>query len=73
MKAKITMTIEWEYEINPEHYKDIMTVPVGTDQDRLNYDVNAIRIDPWVLLENGEWQVRDVKGEMIAGEANTHE
>jgi hypothetical protein len=64
IKAKLTMTIEWEYTIAPEAYEKIQP-PVVTDQDRLNFDINAAKIDPWALLENGEWTVKEVTGRLL--------
>ena len=69
MKAKITITIEWEYETSPEDYKGLN---LETDEERLNYDINAVKDDPWALLESGDWTVKEVKGELVK-EANIHE
>lgn len=62
MKAKIIMTIEWEYEIKPEYYKGLN---IETDKERLDYDVTTSKDDPWALLENGDWKVSEVKGELV--------
>jgi len=67
MKAKITMTVEWEYEVKPESYYQAFT----SDQERLNYDIKAIKDDPWLMLETGEWTTVEIKGQLIEKEA-TH-
>lgn len=62
MKAKIQLTIEWAYKTKPEDYKGLN---LETDEQRLNFDVNAVKNDPWALIETGDWKVKEVKGELI--------
>ncbi|KKO51118.1 hypothetical protein [Paenibacillus sp. DMB20] len=64
MKAKITITLECEYEIRSEYYKGITEVP-DNDQDRLEYDILMAKEDHWMFLENGDWKLKEVTGQLL--------
>jgi len=66
MKAKIRLTIEWEYETKPEDYRGLN---LETDEERLNYDVSSVKNDPWAMLESGDWSVKEVTGELVEEES----
>lgn len=69
MKAKITMIIEWDFETKPEDYQGLN---LKTDSERLQFDIDQTRENPWQVLEIGDWEVKEVKGELVK-EVNPHD
>lgn len=60
-KAKMTITVEVEYDIDPEHYPGV-TDPM----QMLKVDINGAEEDPYMWLDrtNATWTI---KGELING------
>ncbi|MNC30078.1 hypothetical protein D3C75_783520 [compost metagenome] len=61
-KAKIVMTIELEYEVNPREYKG-----ATTPEECLLIDVQGLKYDPSNIFDDSRAKVT-VKGEIIPDE-----
>jgi hypothetical protein len=61
-KAKITMIVELEYEINEDSYKGIDGCE--TLKDMVNFDVEAYREMPDMILSYDRSKI-SIKGELI--------
>lgn len=59
MKAKITLTIELEYDLDPSIYPEGMT-----PEEMVAMDVENYETEPYWLMENDK-SVMTVKGEII--------
>jgi hypothetical protein len=59
-KAKITMVVEVEYEIQPENYDE----HDDTDEKRVAFDVNASKLDIGLILGDDSAKYT-FKGELI--------
>jgi len=59
MKAKVKLTIEKEYELNPEWYP-----PHFTAQQMLNTDIDGILDDPLALIDENNSNLK-VEGELV--------
>lgn len=71
MKAKITMVMEYEFEINPKNYEGIKDVDSTNNQDCLDWDMKWMRENPSQAIDFFDWHVKEIKGELIEEEA-TH-
>ncbi len=68
MRAKMTILVEIEYEINPENY------PEGKSfKEMLALDVEHAIDDPFLTMESGDKQKWTITGELLERSSEEHE